>query len=232
MRSCCRMALLITLGVLSSGPLVATVNNQITEQRSPEELQQALQRRYELVRDFSADFTHTYQGGVLRTALVEHGTLLVKKPGRMRWDYHTPERKLYLSDGERLYSYHPEDRQVIIGQLPANGEAKTPDLFLSGAGDFARDFTAAFETVEEPPANSVVLRLTPTKTEPNFEFLVVVLEGRSLAILRLIAYDLQGGVSTFFFSNLQENVGLSDRPFTFEIPRDANVIDSTHSQAF
>ena len=230
MRSCCRMTLLITLGIQSSWSLIA--NNQIAEQRSPEELQEALQRRYELVRDFSADFTHTYEGGMLRTALVERGTLLVKKPGRMRWDYHHPERKLYLSDGERLYSYLPEDRQVIIGQLPANGEATTPDLFLSGAGNFARDFTAAFDAVEDPPSNSVVLRLTPTNTEPSFEFLVVVLDGRSLAILRLIAYDLQGGVSTFFFSNLKESMGLSDRPFTFEIPRDADVIDSTNSQGF
>jgi outer membrane lipoprotein carrier protein len=226
------MALLITLGILSNWPLIATAHSQIAEQRSPEELQQALQRRYELVRDFSADFTHTYQGGMLRTALVEHGTLLVKKPGRMRWDYQEPERKLYLSDGERLYSYLPEDRQVIIGRLPAIGEAKTPDLFLSGSGDFARDFTAALDAVEDPPSNSVVLRLIPTKTEPNFEFLVVVLDSRSLAILRLIAHDLQGGVSTFFFSNLQENVGLSDRPFTFEIPRDADVIDATNSQGF
>ena len=189
-------------------------------------------QRRNILTLFSADFTHTYQGGMLRTTLVEHGTLLVKKPGRMRWEYQDPEKKLYLSDGERLYSYLPEDRQVIIGMLPANSEATTPDLFLAGAGDFASDFTAAFDTVESPPQNSFVLRLTPTQTERDFEFLVVVLDGRSLAILRLIAHDLQGGISTFFFSNLQENVGLSDRPFTFEIPRDADVIDFTNSQGF
>ncbi len=199
---------------------------------TPEDLQRALQRRYSLVRDFTADFTHTYQGGVLRTTLVESGRVSIKKPGRMRWDYREPERKLYLSDGEHLYSYLPEDRQVIVGELPRDGEATTPALFLAGRGSFETDFTAAFDAVDDPPPNSRVLRLTPTRTERDFEFLVVVVDAPSLAIVRLVAYDLQGGISTFFFSNLRENVGLSDRPFTFEIPRDADVIDTTAAGTF
>ena len=199
---------------------------------SAEDLQHALQRRYSLVRDFTADFTHTYQGGVLRTTLVESGRVSVKKPGRMRWDYREPERKLYLSDGEHLYSYLPEDRQVIVGELPGAGEATTPALFLAGRGSFETDFTAAFDAVDDPPPNSRVLRLTPRRAERDFEFLIVVVDAPSLAIVRLVAYDLQGGVSTFFFSNLRENVGLSDRPFTFEIPRDADVIDTTAAGTF
>ena len=202
-----------------------------TPERSPENLQQALQRRYELVLDFSADFTHTYEGGMLRTRLVEQGSVLVKKPGRMRWDYREPERKLYLSDGKRLYSYLPEDRQVIIGRLPGENEAATPALFLAGAGDIVDDFTAAFDAVQDPPPGSYVLRLTPTRTERDFEFLTLVIDARTLAILRLISYDLQGGISTFFFSNLKENLGLSDTPFTFEIPPGTDVIDTTRSDA-
>ena len=197
-----------------------------TPERSPEELQQALQRRYELVLDFSADFIHTYEGGMLRTRLVERGTMLMKRPGRMRWDYQEPERKLYVSDGELLYSYLPEDRQVIIGRLPDDNAATTPDLFLAGTGNFVDDFTAAFDAVQDPPPNSYVLRLTPTRTERDFEFLTLVIDVTTLAIVRLISYDLQGGLSTFFFSNLQENLGLSDTPFTFEIPSGTDVIDT------
>lgn len=198
--------------------------------RSPQDLQRALQERYELVLDFSADFTHTYEGGVLRTRLVERGTMLVKRPGRMRWDYREPERKLFVSDGERLYSYLPEDQQVIIGRLP-DGAATTPALFLAGTGNFVDDFTAAFDTVQDPPPDSYVLRLTPTRTEREFEYLTLVLDARSLAIVRLIAHDLQGGVSTFVFSNLRENQGLSDTPFTFEIPSGTDVIDTTRTDA-
>jgi outer membrane lipoprotein carrier protein len=198
---------------------------------TPEELQRSLQRRYDLVIDFSADFTHTYQGGMLRSTLVERGTVLVKKPGRMRWNYRHPEPKLYLSDGERLYSYLPEDQQVMVAQLHRDGQATTPVLFLAGAGNFVNDFTAAYDTVADAPANSYVLRLTPIRTERDFEFLTLVLDGRSLAILRLIAHDLQGGTSTFFFTNLRENVGFSDAIFAFEIPEGTEVLDTTQAEA-
>ena len=54
------------------------------------ELAAALQRKYEGIKDFSADFTHVYEGGVLHKKITERGHLLVKKPGKMRWDYAAP----------------------------------------------------------------------------------------------------------------------------------------------
>jgi outer membrane lipoprotein carrier protein len=220
----------LKIATATIAPLVfgATCLAQAPE-RQPEEVQRALQQRYDLIRDVSADFRHTYEGGMLRTSLVEQGTVLFKTPGRMRWNYEEPERKLYLSDGERFYSYLSEDRQVIIGHLPSGSEATAAVLFLAGAGNFVDDFTATYDTVQDPPPDSYVLRLTPTRTERDFEFLTIVVDAHSLAILRLIAYDLQGGLSTFFFSNLKENQGLSDTPFRFEIPRGTDVIDPTQT---
>lgn len=198
--------------------------------RTPEDLQRALQSRYQLIRDSTADFVQTYEGGVLRTTLVERGTFQFKKPGRMRWDYYEPERKISVWDGEQIYFYLPEDGQVMVGRLPLDSDATTPALFLAGAGNFAEDFTATFDTVQDAPPNSYVLRLTPVRTERDFEYLTLVLDGRSLAIVRLIAHDLEGGISTFSFSNLQENLNLSDTPFRFEIPDGTDVIDTTETR--
>src|SRR3954465_14624740 len=64
----------------------------------------ARQRKYDGIKDFSADFTHTYEGGVLRKQLTERGHMLVKKPGKMRWDYTSPETKQFVSDGMKMYS--------------------------------------------------------------------------------------------------------------------------------
>jgi len=198
--------------------------------RTPEDLQRALQSRYQLIRDSTADFVQTYEGGVLRSTLVERGTFQFKKPGRMRWDYYEPERKISVWDGEQIYFYLPEDRQVMVGRLPLESEVTTPALFLAGAGNFAEDFTATFDVVQDAPQDSYVLRLTPTRTERDFEYLTLVLDGRSLAIVRLVAHDLEGGISTFTFSNLQENQNLSDTPFRFEIPSGTDVIDTTEAR--
>src|ERR687896_98051 len=75
------------------------------EKRSPSDVATALQRKYDTVKDFSADFVHTYRGGVLNKQLTERGRLIIKKPGRMRWEYRSPEEKLFVSDGVKLYSY-------------------------------------------------------------------------------------------------------------------------------
>src|ERR1035437_2531664 len=64
-------------------------------------LAQALQKKYDGIKDFSADFVHVYQGGVLRKRVTERGHLLIKKPGKMRWEYQSPEPKLFVRSEER-----------------------------------------------------------------------------------------------------------------------------------
>src|SRR5262245_39805459 len=78
------------------------------------QLADALQKKYDGIKDFSADFVHVYEGGVLRKQVTEKGRLLIKKPGKMRWEYTSPEQKLFVSDGVELYSYIPQDKQVIV----------------------------------------------------------------------------------------------------------------------
>src|SRR6476646_3939049 len=82
------------------------------------ELAAALQKKIDGIHDFTTDFTHVYEGGVLRKQLTERGRLLVKKPGKMRWDYTTPEQQQFVSDVLKMYSYIPQDKQVIVSSVP------------------------------------------------------------------------------------------------------------------
>jgi len=183
-----------------------------------------LQRKYDKVTDFSADFVHSYRGGVLKQQATERGTLLVKKPGKMRWEYTAPEKKLFVSDGHKIYSYIPQDRQVIVGTMPRDEHAPTPALFLTGKGDLARDFNAAFDKVAEAPAGSLALKLTPKRREPEYESLTLVVGPNTLTLQMLITVDAQGGRSAFAFSNLKENVGIADNQFVFKMPRNVDVV--------
>src|SRR5438128_2357183 len=111
------------------------------------ELAAALQRHYDTIQDLSADFVHVYQGGVLRKQVTERGHVLIKKPGKMRWDYTSPEEKLFVSDGVKMYSYIPQDKQVIVSTVPREDQATVPALFLAGKGNLTRDFTASLAPV-------------------------------------------------------------------------------------
>jgi outer membrane lipoprotein-sorting protein len=70
----------------------------------------------------------------------------------------------------------------------------------------------------------VAIKLTPRRTDPEFEFLLVSMDPRTLQIRGLSTLDQQGGQSTFVFTNLKENTGISDKVFEFRIPRGVDVI--------
>jgi outer membrane lipoprotein carrier protein len=195
---------------------------------SADALAKSLQQRYQGIRDFSADFVHTYRGGALRTQTTERGHVLIKKPGLMRWTYSSPEKKEFVSDGRKVYSHIPADKQVIVTPLPPDDQATTPALFLAGKGDIARDFTAAYADSTIP--GTTALKLTPRRPEPEYEYLILALDPATLQMRGLTTRDRQGGDSAIAFTNLKENQGISDKEFTFRVPRGVDVIDSDNTR--
>ncbi len=191
---------------------------------SAAEIASQVQQKYDSVRDFSADFTHEAESGVLRKKLVERGSVMVKKPGKMRWAYKAPEEKLFVSDGSRMYMHTPADNQVIVSPVPADDQATTAVLFLTGKGKLTRDFTVSL--TEGAPAGTYVLKLQPKLQERDYDWLQLVVDRSTFQIRSLTAADKQGTRSTFTFSNFKENVGLPDKTFQFNIPRGADVIQA------
>lgn len=193
-----------------------------------DDLARALQQRYDRIRDFSADFMHSYEGGVLRRKATERGKVLIKKPGKMRWTYELPEDKVFVSDGVKMYSYVPADRQVIVTAMPPDGEATSPALFLAGKGNLVRDFTANYAQLSGTSEDAWVLKFVPRQGDREYAAITVAVDD-ALRIRVLETEDGQGGRSRFEFANLKENLGLSDKVFTFTIPRGVDVITDGRS---
>jgi outer membrane lipoprotein carrier protein len=190
---------------------------------SAQQVAAALQTKYDGIRDFTADFTQQYESTVLKRKITERGKVQVKKPGRMRWDYTAPEKKLFVSDGTRIYLWVPADNQVTKSAVPRQDEATTAVLFLVGKGNLTRDFQVTFG--ENAPAGTYSLRLDPKLPERDYDWLQLVIDQKTLQIQSLAFGDRQGGRSTFQLSNFKENVGLSDNIFAFKIPAGADVRD-------
>lgn len=213
------LALTVLLSALSSATAA--------QQRSAPEVAAALQAKYDKIRDFSADFTQQYESGVLKRKLTEQGKVQVKKPGKMRWDYTAPEKKVFVSDGAQIYLWVPADNQVTTSAVPRQDEATTAVLFLVGKGNLTRDFNVTF--APNAPAGTHALRLEPKLPERDYDWLELVVDKQSLQIRSLKAADRQGGQSTFSFSNFKENAGLNDSTFAFKIPRGADVVTTDKS---
>jgi outer membrane lipoprotein carrier protein len=186
---------------------------------SAQEVATSIQRKYDTIRDFSADFVQRYEGGPLKRKREERGTLLVKKPGKMRWNYKAPDEKVFVSNGARLYQYFPSENRVVVSPPPEDDQAGV--LFLAGRGNLTRDFNVSFG--QNPSEGSWTLRLEPKRPQPNYDWIEITAARDTLRLEVLTVGEKQGSRSTFQLSNFKENPGLADKQFDFSIPRGAEV---------
>ena len=175
--------------------------------------------RLQRTADLQARFVQSYRSVTIGREVRERGTLSLKRPGRMRWDYEAPEKKTFVSDGKSFYFYVPADRQVIVREQSGNAQGVAA-LLLSGK-NLADQFEPGLELA---PAGLARLRLMPRTPDPDVEraFLEVDADHRIRAIEII---DIQGNRSRFELDAIRENLGLSDQLFRFEVPHGVEVIE-------
>ena len=200
--------------------LVAVVAAQPTQ--SAQDVATSVQRKYDTIRDFSTDFVHTHEGGVLKRKREERGTLLVKKPGKMRWNYKSPDEKVFVSDGVRLIQYFPEENRALVSAVPEDDQAAV--LFLAGRGNLTRDFNVSLG--QGGAAGTWTLRLEPKRPEAEYDWLEITAARDTFLLQSLTVAEKQGSRSTFVFTNFKENPGIADKTFAFSIPRGAEVTNA------
>ena len=179
-------------------------------------LTQKIQERHQTLRDMKARFVQTYSSAMLGRKVVERGTLAIKRPGRMRWEYEQPEKKLFVSDGKKAYFYVPSDRQVMVHET--TGDRGVALQLLAGRSDLLSEFDA-----HPVASNPRQVRLVPKSQEAEVQEAVVEADATG-RIQRLQILDPQGNRSEFVFDDVKENLGLSDGLFQFEIPKGVEVV--------
>jgi outer membrane lipoprotein carrier protein len=196
--------------------------NAAAQSSELDQLVGALQAKYARLGSLAADFTQIYNAPGERTRR-ESGRLLLKKPGRMRWDYTSPEEKLYVSDGKVIYEYVPAERLVTRARVKESNDLRAPFMFLLGRGNLRRDFKRIEFASESPVrAGNRVLRLIP-KRDAGFRELLIEVEPQTLTIARLAFVNPAGARSDFLFSNVRENAPAGDAQFSFRPPAGVEV---------
>lgn len=184
-----------------------------------------LQSKYNKISTLSADFTQVHTSRDQRERR-ESGNLLLKKPGRMKWNYTTPEEKHFISDGKWLYEYVPAEKAVTRSSIKETGDLRAPFAFLLGQGNLRREFRR-IEFANESPvkAGNKVLRLIPTHLQ-DFDELRVEFDPNTFQIARLSIIEPDSDRSDFIFSNIKENIPAPSAEFTFKAPPGVEVRDN------
>ena len=178
-----------------------------------------IQAKYSRMKGLSADFQQVYTGRDGRT-IRESGRLLLKRPGKARWEYTSPEHKLFVSDGKDVYFYVFGERQAARSSIRASADPQIPFLFLLGRGNIRRDFSRIELIADEAPiiAGNRLLRLFPKRAPEEFRQLIVEVDPNSFEVRRLVIFERSGARMDFLLSNLRENHVAPDSEFQFKSP--------------
>jgi outer membrane lipoprotein carrier protein len=208
-----RKTLLLSLvaGALATGTPVLLA-------QSNDGLVRKVDDHYNHLTSLRAHYVERYSGlGMNRT---EEGTLLLKKPGRMRWSYAAPVGKVFLLDGKFAWFYTPGDAQAT--RVPARelDDLRSPLRFLLGHTQLSKELDRLAVTQD---GSDFRISGVPKGMEQRVKELSLwVTAGGAIERMRLEEVD--GAVTEFAFSEMQENVPVKDSDFTFTPPAGVTVV--------
>jgi len=183
-------------------------------------------QRYNHMQTLEAQFSETYSGaGMTRT---ESGTLTLKKPGRMRWDYEQPRPKMFLTDGTTAWFYVPGERQVRRAPVKQLDDLRSPLRYLLGKAKLEKEFVGLSIASNQKPEyeGDIVLQGIPKSMADRVANTLLEVSPDGL-IRRIVVEELDGSVTEFRFLQQKENVQVPDQRFRFTPPAGVEVVQGT-----
>jgi outer membrane lipoprotein carrier protein len=200
----------------------------IFAQTSVPKIAEQVDRHYNHLRSLQADFTEIYRGaGIFRQ---ESGTLWLKRPGRMRWNYERPRPKLFISDGKMAWFYVPGEQQARRTSMKKLEDLRSPLGYLLGKTKLQKEFEALSLAPDVAPLQpgDVVLRGIPKFMQSVTQVQMEIAPGGSIVCLVVDGAD--GSATEYRFQDQKENLEISDRQFQFTPPPGVQVIESEVGQ--
>lgn len=180
-----------------------------------------LQATYEATSDLRAAFRQVYTFKVNGMKRTSTGRVFLKKPGRMRWDYLSPNARHFISDGATVWLYTPDDAQVFVQPLE-DSDLTAAVRFLLGEGNLDAAFTHSLLPADA--AGALRLELIPKGGTGLYRKVVLSLDPKSYRVVASEVTDPVGNVNRLEFSDLEANLGLPDEGFVFVPPAGTRVV--------
>jgi outer membrane lipoprotein carrier protein len=184
---------------------------------------------YNHMRSLEAQFTELYQGsGMTRT---ESGTLWLKKPGKMRWEYRSPREKLFVSDGKDAWFYVPDDRQARKSPAKKLEDARSPLAFLLGKARLEKELRGLSLAPDVAPLQTgdVVLRGVPSALADQWSEVALEITPQN-QIVRIVLQCVDGSSTEYRFTDQKENGATDNSRFTFKPPAGTEVVEGELGQ--
>ena len=206
------------------GMRIALYAQQTTPAPDAHAIAQLVDNHYNRLHSLRANFTESYEG--LGMSRAESGTLLLLKPGRMRWDYRAPAGKLFLIDGKFAWFYVRGATQVQ--RIPAKelDDLRSPLRFLLGHTQLDKELTGLHLAPAPTGHGDSVLIGQPKGQENRVRHISLAITPATGAIVAIEIEETDGAVTRFTFSGEETNVSIPESAFKFTPPAGVPVVDA------
>lgn len=189
----------------------------------------AVDEHYNRLRSLQAEFTQIYRDN--DTEKTESGTLWLKKPGKMRWEYRSPREKLFLSDGKNAWFYIPGDRQVRKTSVAKLEDLRSPLAFLLGKAKLEKELDGLSVAPDIRPlaTGNLMLRGIPKALAERVGQVILEITPER-HITRVIIEEIDGAATEYRITEQKEDLGLGDERFRFTPPPGTEVIEGQLGQ--
>lgn len=183
-----------------------------------------LQQTYEKTKDFKANFVQETVVQSIKKTDVEEGTVFLKNPKNMLWNYSKPKAKKLIVNPSKAWLYLPQEKVVYTQEADAVFKSKILIRFLSGLGKLKNDFSIKFADshIADQQGNYNLI-LTPLEKIPTLNPFSIAVDKNSYLIVRISFEDAFGNSTILKFSNITVNTGLTDKMFQFHPPEGISV---------
>ncbi len=202
--------------------LPGTLFSETSEQQALD----AIQRQYEKVSTFEADFTQRSYVKMMNQTQSIKGTVKIKKPGKMKWVYGAPDTQILISDGKNLWLYVPEEEQATKVPVESIYSSNTPALFLAGKGKLTRSFNV--ESVSQENQN-ILVTLVPKNEDQGLARLILHADKKNYQITGSTVYDKLGNKTEIRFSRIRINREIPEEQFQLKTPPGVEILDYTQT---
>jgi|ERR1700733_7261318 outer membrane lipoprotein carrier protein len=201
-------------------------------------IRRGIEARYRGARTLKATFYEQFSSGN-GGGVAESGTVYFSRPGRMRWEYESPEQKLFIVDGTNVWFYVPADRTASRAKIADSSDWRTPLALLTGKSDLSklcRSIEIVDREKDEKPedrpadAQNSVLRCIPRRESGDVdqEIREVLIESDPEGRLTRLIIRRPGNIETEFrFGNWEENLPISETKFHFVPPPGVVIVDES-----
>jgi outer membrane lipoprotein carrier protein len=190
-----------------------------------DELVARVQAQYERTTHLQARFHQETRLHGFDQVQTGEGQVWILKPGKMRWDYTKPERQTIIANGDTLWIYVPEDRQVIRERVQATLGSRTPALFLAGEGRLTELFTVTGPPSQVPGEDGLLqLELTPKEGLSQYAGVQLGIDPTSSLVVRVTLRDALGNLTTMRFSDIDTRRAVDPTLFQFQVPPGVEVV--------